>query len=103
MNRLSLLITVLVVLIVGGALTTMFSGSDSSSVLPVVRQTDDPAASTLDVESWQAEQLFLVIVFVLFGVGGLATGIAALMWFLNREILNARAMPAKEIAETTTP
>ena len=99
MNRLSLLIIVLVVLIIGGALTTMFSDGDSSSVLPVVRQTDDPAASTLDVESWQAEHLFLVIIFVLFGVGAMATGIAVLMWFLNREIIAAKAMPNKGVAK----
>ena len=93
MKNLSLLIVILVLLFVGGALTTMFSGSGSSGLLSPIQQTTDPAASTIQAEPWQAEQLFLLVVFVLLSMVGMGIGIAIIMWFLDRKITAVRAMP----------
>ena len=92
-KNLFLLIVILALLFAGGALTTMFSGSDSSGLLSPIQQTDDPAASAIQAEPWQAEQLFLLVVFVFLTVTGIGVGIAVVMWFLHREIAGVKAMP----------
>ena len=93
MKNLSLLIVILVLLFAGGALTTMFSGGGSSGLISPIQQTEDPAASTMQAESWQAEQLFLLVVFVVLTVGGIGFGTAIVMWYLHREISEVKAMP----------
>ena len=98
-KNLFLLVVILVLLFAGGALTTMFSGSDSSGLLSPIQQTDDPAASTIQAEPWQAEQLFLLVVFVLLTVIGIGVGIAVVMWFLHREIAEVKAMPVGSQSE----
>lgn len=99
MKNLSLLIVILFLLFVGGALTTILSGGGASGLLSPIQQTDDPAASTLQAEPWQAEQLFLLIVFILFVVAGIGAGTAIVMWILHREITEVKAMPVNSRTE----
>ena len=95
MNRLYLLVVVFILLFIGGALTTMLSREDASGVVSTVKQTNDPAASVMEVESWQAEQLFLFVLFVLASVIGMATAVALVMWFLNRQIVAVKVVPVR--------
>lgn len=102
MKNLSFLIVILVLMFIGGSLTTMFSGTDSSGPISPIQQTDDPAASTTQAEPWQAEQLFLLVVFVMLTVFGIGIGTAAIMWFLHREISEAKAAPVSSPTETVS-
>jgi flagellar basal body-associated protein FliL len=98
-KNLSLLMVILLFLFAGGALTTMLSGAGSSGLLSPIQQTADPAASTLQAEPWQAEQLFLLIVIVLLIVVGIGVGTAMVMWILHREIAEVKAMPVDSQAK----
>lgn len=96
MRRSSVLVGLVIILVAGGALTTVLSSSDLTDLLPVLRQTNDASASTMDVLPWQAEQLFLLIGFILFNMIGIGATIALIVWLLNRQILVAKATTAED-------
>lgn len=100
MRRLGILVGILGLLFVGGALSIMLaqgSGYDSS-LLPFLQTTSDAAGSTLSAEPWQAEQFFLLVVFILFNMLGIGATIAVVMWFLHRGVKVARAEAEQENA-----
>jgi hypothetical protein len=81
-----------VVLIVGGGLTALLTtNNDSSSYLPVLRQVGSPEGSTLEVVGWKAEQLFLLVGFIIFNLVGIGATLAILMWLLHRFVKQANA------------
>lgn len=87
MKRVLIVLAVVAILIIGGGLTAQLASTGGATVIPgLIRQTNDPDASALDMTPWKAEQLFLMIGFVLFNLVGIALTLAALMWFLNRQI-----------------
>lgn len=86
MRRYALLIGVLVLLVVGGGLTTLLSEGGTSGLLPFLQQTSDASASPMQAETWQSEQLFLLIGFIVFNLVGIAATIALVMWFVHRQV-----------------
>lgn len=96
MKRYSYLIIFLGLLIAGGFLTTLNQSGGIGSFLPFLRQTGDAAASTDAIEPWQAEQLFLLISFVMINIIGIGATLAGLFWFLNRGVAEAKAQAEAE-------
>jgi hypothetical protein len=87
-RRLVILAVLIVVLIVGGGLTSQLASSNSGPQLPVLKQTDNLDGSPETMTSWKAEQLVLVIMFILFspfppGLIPMAIGIMVLMIVLD--------------------
>ena len=95
-NRMTILIAVLVVLGGSGLITSILAGNDIAEVLPFLVQSGDPEASTMAAEPWQAEQIFILVGFILFNLIGMAATIAIIMWFLHRGVAEVRAEPATE-------
>ncbi|MBL8160727.1 MAG: hypothetical protein JNJ61_01995 [Anaerolineae bacterium] len=104
MKRVLIVLAVVAILIIGGGLTSQLASTGNATVIPgLIRQTDDPDASALDMTPWKAEQLFLMVGFVLFNLIGIAVTIAALMWFLNWQVKKVSASRSKTAAPATTP
>ena len=85
-ERMAVLIAALFILAAGGFITAILSGNDLSDVLPFLIQTSDPEANPLRAEPWQAEQIFLLIGFILFNMVGIGATIAVIMWLLHRGV-----------------
>lgn|GEM_PF-933981 len=88
MRRLIIFGVLLIILITGGALTTLFLSGEFSSNIPVLTTTVDPDASVAIVQNWKAEQLFLFIGFVIFNLVGIALTLAIVFWLLDRSQQN---------------
>ncbi len=101
MKRLIIVMVVIVVLIIGGGLTSQIASNGNQLAIPgVIRQTNDPDASALDMAPWKAEQLFLFVGFVVFNLVGIAVTLMAIFWFLNWQIKVAKAN--KTVDQTTS-
>lgn len=104
-QRITVLIAAVFILGAGGFITALLGGSELSDLLPFLIQTSDPEANTLVAEPWQAEQLFLLVGFVLFNLVGMGATIAVLMWVLHRGVVGIRAeeeaAASTETAEAT--
>ncbi len=99
-NSAIVIILILVILVSGGFLTTiMGDGGSVGDVLPFLHQTSNPAASVMEAEGWQTEQLFLLTGFILFNMIGIGLTLAGIMWFLNRQVTIVRAMETEQDAE----
>jgi hypothetical protein len=96
--RFIIILILLAVLVVGGGLTLQLvsEGGDVASLLPYLQQTEDPAASPLYAESWQAEQFFLMVGFILFNLIGIGVTIALIMWLLDRGVRISRAAETEQ-------
>src|SRR5215208_4266725 len=90
-KRLGIIIALLIVLLIGGGLTTQLISSGQEGILPVLRTTANPEASVSEMVPWKAEQLFLVIGFILFNLIGMAVTIALGVWLIDRAIRKGRA------------
>lgn len=97
MKRLAILFALMLIMVIGGGLTAQIQASGGELRIPgVIRQTNDPNASALDVTPWKAEQLVIVVLFILFspfppGLIPMAIGIMAVMWFLDWQIKRTKA------------
>src|SRR5687767_4712517 len=90
-KRILFLVVILFVLIAGGAITAQFA-SDGTQSLPLAKvQVADPEGSTLEVTPWQAQQFIFLTGFLLFNLIGIGLTIAAIMWFLNRQVTIVKA------------
>lgn len=92
MRTLTVIIAVLVLLVIGGALTTILVGD--GSLLPTIQQSNDPEASTLAAEGWQAEQFVLLVLFLVVNLVGIGVTIAGIMWVLSRGVKSAEVETA---------
>jgi hypothetical protein len=104
-KRLAILVGILMILLITGGLTAQIAGNGGELRLPgLIRQVDNPDASALDMLPWKAEQLFLMIGFLIFNMVGIAVTLMAVMWFLNRQIKSVRhsAAPQKESIPAAT-
>lgn len=91
MKRLAVLFVVVLILVVGGGLTAQIAAGGGELRLPgIIRQTNNPDASVLDMTPWKAEQMFLVVGFVLFNLVGAALTIMGLLWFLSHQVRSVR-------------
>ncbi|NJO85289.1 MAG: hypothetical protein HC828_22780 [Blastochloris sp.] len=90
MKRLGIIIVAAILLIGGGALTSLLSSGDAP-IAPILTQTDNPDASRTTVLPWKAEQFFLMIGFIVFNLVGIGLTIAAIFWLTDRGIRRSRA------------
>lgn len=86
MRRLGIIVGILVILAIGGGLTTLLQDGGVGNILPFLQQSSNPEASPMEATSWQTEQFFLMVGFILFNMIGIGLTIAAIMWFLNRQV-----------------
>jgi hypothetical protein len=92
---------VIIVLIIGGGLTSQLISSNGSVIPGLVRQTSNPDASALEMVPWKAEQLFLFVGFIVFNLVGIAVTLAAIMWFLNHQVKSVGT--AGKVSKETAP
>ncbi len=101
MKKLAILGILLVVVLAGGALTSYMMANDATIPVPVLTTTVQPDASTTIMLGWKAEQLFILIVFLMVNLIGIAVTIAVIMWFADRGIRRTRAAKAAEAADAS--
>ncbi len=107
MRWLLALTVIVVLLLAGGALTVQIASysNDSEAVVPfLLKQTDDPEASPFEAVPWQTSAFFVYVAIVLFNLVGIGVTILAIMWFLNRGVLQAKAegeQPSEATATST--
>lgn len=89
MRGLAILLGLLVLVVIGGFITTQLG---DGGLVSVVEQTNNPSASTSQIEGWQAEQFFLLVGFLVVNMVGIGVTIAGVMWWLNRGVKQAEAM-----------
>ena len=89
-KKLIILGVVLVVVLAGGALTSYMAANNSMLPVPVLTTTENPDASTTTMLGWKAEQLFILISFILFNLIGITVTIALLIWYADRGIHRSR-------------
>lgn len=88
MRRLIIFGVLLILLIIGGGLTAQLATGNVSVILPVLTTTQVSDASTMVVEPWKAEQLFMLISFILINVIGIGVTLAIIFWLLDRSYQN---------------
>ena len=81
MRRLAIVIGVVLVLVIGGGLTSQILSGGQDSLF--ITQSNIPDASTLSAAPWQTEQLILFIGFILFNLIGMGVTIMIVMWLLH--------------------
>lgn len=92
MKQLTTIIVVMVILVIGGGITAQLTTNrDAADFFPVLRQVGSPDGSTLEVVPWKAEQLIMLVGFVLFNMIGIAATLALVMWLLHRFVKEAKA------------
>lgn len=82
-------VVVVVILIIGGGLTSMLIANEGS-ILPVLTTTNVPDASPTTVLPWKAEQVFLLVGFILFNLIGIAATLALVFWLVDRGLRRNR-------------
>lgn len=102
MKRLFTIAALIVILIIGGGLTMQLIAS-GGEVLPVLTTVSNPDADPTVVRPWKAEQLFLMIGFVLFNLIGIAATLAVIFWFIDRGIRRSKAEAAQPPAGKPAP
>jgi hypothetical protein len=80
----------LVLVLTGGALTSYMLANNATLPAPVLTTTVDPDASTTMMLGWKAEQLFILVTFLLFNLIGIGVTIALAMWYFDRGIRRSR-------------
>jgi hypothetical protein len=104
MKRLGIIFAVVLILVITGGLTAQIASSGGELKLPgLVRQTDNPDASALDMAPWKAEQLFLLVGFLLFNLVGIAVTLLLVMWFLNSQIKKVKVDSVSRPPSETVP
>jgi hypothetical protein len=89
-KKLLILGIVLVLVLAGGALTSYMLANNSTVPVPVLTTTVDPNASTTTMLGWKAEQLFILVGFIMFNLVGITLTVALLIWFFDRGVRRAR-------------
>lgn len=102
MKRLLIVGVVIVILIIGGGLTAQIASNGNQLAIPgLIRQTNNPDASALDMAPWKAEQLFLFVGFILFNLIGIAVTLMVIFWFLNYQVKSVAAKKSPTAIQTT--
>lgn len=91
MKRFGLVIGLLLLLLVGGGLTSLLIANEGGGVLPVLQIVGSPEASSTVMTQWKANQLFALIGFLLFNLVGIAVTLAIILWLLDRGVRRAKA------------
>ncbi len=91
MKRFGFVIVLLLILLVGGALTSLLIANSGSGVLPILQTVGSPEASPTVMTAWKANQLFALVGFILFNLVGMAVTIAVILWLLDRGVRRSKA------------
>ncbi len=104
MRRLIIFLIILVILIIGGGLTALIASSanGAADLLPVLTITADPNASSTIMQTWKAEQLFLLIGLIVTSLVGMAIVAAVVIWLLDRSMQNTGLKEAGIIPKAGT-
>jgi len=103
-RRLLFLAVILIILVIGGGLTAQLATRDGiGGVLPVLETVENPSGSTLALTGQKAEQLFLLIGFIIFNLVGIAVTLAVMMWFLHRGVKIAEKIETPQTAAAAQP
>jgi|SRR5690606_32248980 lipoprotein signal peptidase len=94
MRRFVFLIGLLVVLLIGGGLTSMLISS-GGEVLPILQQVGAADASPTEMLPWKANQFFILIAFVLFNLVGIAVTIGIILLLLDWGLKKSKAEAAE--------
>jgi|FLYN01.1.fsa_nt_gi hypothetical protein len=104
MRRVAFVIGALLLLIIGGGLTAQIAQQGERDAIPVfVVQTENPDASVFEARPWKAEQLVLLVGFLLFNLIGIGVTLALVMWFLSRQVKSVKGgetPPSRSRTET---
>jgi hypothetical protein len=91
-RRLLIFVGLLVLLMVGGGLTSYIASEGAGNIIPgVLETTTRPEGSVNQFGQSQGLQFFLMIGFIVFNLVGAAVTGMAIFWFLNREVTRAKA------------
>jgi hypothetical protein len=101
LRRISLLLVVVVLLILGGYLSVAISKQGASAVPGIKVQTENPEASPFSVTTDKGAAFFLFMNIALGSVVGMAVVLAIVTWFINRQVIKARASEKPKPAATT--
>ncbi len=92
MRRFIFFAVLVAILIGGGVISAQLASNDGVQNIPAARiQTSDPEASVFVATEWQAQQFFLLIGFIVINLIGIGVTLAAIFWFLTRQIANVQA------------
>ena len=91
MKRFGIIVAVIILLMIGGGLTTQLISSGKSTPIPVLQQSSNPEASVNAMLGWKAEQLFLAIGFIVTSLIGFAVVLALVFWFVDRGLRVSKA------------
>jgi hypothetical protein len=97
-RNLAILFVVVFLVVVGGGLTVLLNenADRQPGQVPLgVVQSADPEASVFVATDWQAQQLFLLVGFLVFNLIGIGVTLALIFWFLSRQVANVRAAPTE--------
>jgi len=89
-KKLLILGALLVVVVIGGGLTSYMAANNSTLPVPVLTTTENPDASTTTMLGWKAEQLFILVSFLIFNLVGIAVTVALVIWYVDRGIRRSR-------------
>lgn len=90
MRRYTILIALLVLLLIGGGVTSLLI-AQQGQVLPVLTQVGAPDANPTVITDWKANQFFLMIGFILFNLIGIGVTLAVIFWLLHRGLKSSQA------------
>lgn len=90
MSRLTILIALLLLLVIGGGITSLLI-AQSGQVLPVLTQVGSPDANPTVITDWKANQFFLMIGFILFNLIGIGLTLAVIFWLMDRGVRTSKA------------
>ena len=94
------IVVLLLILIIGGGLTSMLI-ANQGDVLPILTTTNVPDASPTVVLPWKAEQVFLLVGFILFNLIGIAATLALIFWLVDRGLRRSQTSGASANATST--
>jgi hypothetical protein len=100
LKRALLLITVVILLILGGYLSQAISQQGAGAIPGLHIQTDNPNASPSQVTAMKGAQFFVFTAVALGSVVGMAVVLALIFWLLNREVAKVEKEPDAKLKST---
>jgi hypothetical protein len=98
-KKLVILGILLAVVLAGGALTSYMIANNATVPIPILTTTVEPDASPTIMLGWKAEQLFILITFILINLIGIGVTLALIVWWMDRGVRRTRAAQAAEAAD----
>ena len=100
LKRAFVLITVIILLILGGYISQAISQQGAGAVPGLHVQTDNPNASVSQVTAVKGAQFFVFSAIALGSVVGMGATLALIFWLLNREVTKVEKEPDAKLKST---